>query len=97
MRALFLDPPILLLDEPMGALDPITRRELQEELKELFKRLKKTVLLVTHDLFEAGLLADKIILLNNGRVAQEGTMAELRERPANEFVRRFLQAQEHRL
>lgn len=93
MRALFLNPTCLLLDEPLGALDPITRRELQDELKDLFTRLNKTVLLVTHDLFEAKHLADRIILLNEGSIAQEGRMEDLIERPANEFVRRFVRAQ----
>lgn len=94
MRALLLDPPILLLDEPMGALDPITRCELQKELKELFGKLAKTVLLVTHDLFEAGFLAERILLLNQGRIAQEGSMRELVESPTNDFVRLFVNAQQ---
>lgn len=93
MRALFLDPEILILDEPMGALDPITRKELQTELKDLFKRLKKTVILVTHDLYEASFFADKILLLHEGNIAQEGSMAELLEKPRNEFVRQFVNAQ----
>jgi osmoprotectant transport system ATP-binding protein len=93
MRALFLNPNYLLLDEPLGALDPITRRELQVELKDLFIKLNKTVLLVTHDLFEAKHLADRIILLNEGSIAQEGRMEDLIERPASDFVRRFVQAQ----
>jgi osmoprotectant transport system ATP-binding protein len=90
MRALLLDPPILLLDEPMGALDPITRGELQDELKELFHRLNKTVLLVTHDLIEAGYLADRILLLSQGRILQSGSLEELVDRPADDFVRRFV-------
>jgi osmoprotectant transport system ATP-binding protein len=93
MRALLLDPAILLLDEPMGALDPITRAELQDELKDLFSRLGKTVLLVTHDLFEAGHLAGKILLLNQGRIAQAGPLEELVKRPADEFVGRFVRSQ----
>lgn len=94
MRALFLDPSYLFLDEPLGALDPITRHELQDELKELFQRLKKTVILVTHDLTEARRLGQRIILLNEGLISQDGSMQELVERPANEFVRRFLRAQD---
>ena len=97
MRALFLDPEILILDEPMGALDPITRKELQTELKELFKRLKKTVILVTHDLYEASFFAERIILLQEGNIAQEGSMAELLNTPRNSFVREFVNAQNRSL
>lgn len=97
MRALFLDPEILILDEPMGALDPITRKELQTELKELFKRLKKTVVLVTHDLYEASFFADRILLLHEGNIAQEGSMAELLNNPRNSFVREFVNAQNRSL
>lgn len=93
IRALLRDPPILLLDEPMGALDPITRSELQEELKDLFRRLGKTVLLVTHDLYEAGFLSERILLLSEGRIAQSGTLEELVRKPASEFVRRFVHSQ----
>lgn len=90
MRALMRDPPILLLDEPLGALDPITRSDLQTELKDLCKRLGKTVLLVTHDLFEAGYLADRIVLLNQGCIVQQGSLKDLIRQPADEFVRRFV-------
>jgi osmoprotectant transport system ATP-binding protein len=93
MRAMLLDPAILLLDEPMGALDPITRSELQQELKEIFQRLRKSVLLVTHDLHEAGFLADKILLLNSGLLEQAGSMEELVTGPATEFVRKFVSSQ----
>lgn len=93
MRALFLDPSYLLLDEPLGALDPITRRDLQDELKELINRLGKTVVLVTHDLLEARRLCQRIILLEQGAISQQGTMDDLVHHPANEFVRRFVQAQ----
>jgi len=95
MRSLFLDPSYLLLDEPLGALDPITRRELQDELKELIQRLGKTVILVTHDLLEARRLSKRIILLEQGAISQQGSMDELIHHPANEFVRRFVQAQDH--
>jgi osmoprotectant transport system ATP-binding protein len=97
MRALFLDPEILLLDEPMGALDPITRRQLQLELKELFSRLEKTVVLVTHDLNEAMFLADRIVLLNYGAIVQEGAMEDLLLRPADAFVELFVSAQKNHL
>jgi osmoprotectant transport system ATP-binding protein len=93
MRALLLDPPILLLDEPLGALDPIVRAELQDELGRLFASLGKTVVLVTHDMREAALLGQLITLLHGGAVVQSGTFADLLERPASEFVTRFLTAQ----
>lgn len=95
MRALFLDPEILLMDEPMGALDPITRKELQDELKILFQTLEKTVVMVTHDLFEAMYLADRILLLSEGSVLQEGSMDDLLHKPATEFVSQFVKAQQH--
>ncbi|HEU4369958.1 MAG TPA: ATP-binding cassette domain-containing protein [Methylomirabilota bacterium] len=93
IRALVLDPPLLLLDEPLGALDPVIRAELQEQLRRLFAELGKTVVLVTHDLREAALLATTITLLTAGRVVQEGAFADLMERPATPFVRQFLTAQ----
>ncbi|MCB0362348.1 MAG: ATP-binding cassette domain-containing protein, partial [Bdellovibrionales bacterium] len=82
MRALLLDPPILLLDEPLGALDPITRSDLQKELKDLFHELRKTFVLVTHDLFEAGFIADHILLLKEGKIVQRGTLLDLIKNPA---------------
>jgi osmoprotectant transport system ATP-binding protein len=93
MRALMLDPPILLLDEPLGALDPIVRAELQGELARLFERLGKTVVLVTHDVREAARLGHTITLLTAGRVVQQGSFADLVERPAAPFVSQFLTAQ----
>lgn len=93
MRALMLDPKILLLDEPLGALDPLIRYDLQEDLKKIFRELKKTVILVTHDLSEAGFFGDKIVLLMNGRIIQIGTIEDLIKRPKNEFVSRFITAQ----
>jgi len=93
MRALMLDPELLLLDEPLGALDPMIRAELQVELRAIFRRLRKTVVLVTHDLAEAGFFADEICLLRAGTVAQTGTLAELLETPADDFVERFTNAQ----
>jgi osmoprotectant transport system ATP-binding protein len=93
MRALMLDPDVLLLDEPLGALDPIIRRDLQTELKEIFAALGKTVVLVTHDIGEAGYFGDLIVLLQGGRIVQQGTLAELLERPADGFVERFITAQ----
>jgi osmoprotectant transport system ATP-binding protein len=93
MRALMTDPPALLLDEPLGSLDPIVRFELQEQFRQLFQALRKTVILVTHDLPEAAFMAPRLVLLQRGRVVQDGTLDELRQRPAGEFVRRFLAAQ----
>ena len=93
MRALFLDPSWVLLDEPLGALDPITRRGLQTELRSIFGRLKKTVILVTHDMGEAAYLGDRVLLMRGGRVVQEGTARELAEQPAEPFVSEFLRAQ----
>lgn len=93
MRGLMLDPEVLLLDEPLGALDPLVRSDLQRELREIFSGLHRTVLLVTHDLAEAAYLADRIVLLRAGRVVQTGTLDDLREHPAEPFVTDFLSAQ----
>jgi osmoprotectant transport system ATP-binding protein len=93
MRALILDPSVLLLDEPLGALDPLVRSSLQTDLKQIFQRLKKTVVLVTHDMAEAAFLADRIVLLQGGRVVQQGTLDDLRDRPASSFVTEFISAQ----
>ena len=93
MRALFTDPDALLMDEPLGALDPIVRDELQGELAGLFASLGKTVVLVTHDLAEAARLSEDLVLLNEGRVAQRGPFAALRDDPADGFVARFVSAQ----
>jgi osmoprotectant transport system ATP-binding protein len=93
VRALMLDPPVLLLDEPLGALDPIVRHELQTQMRELFGQLRKTVVLVTHDVAEAAYLADTLVLMRDGRVLQQGSARELLERPVDAFVTRFLTAQ----
>ncbi|GAC1632319.1 MAG: ATP-binding cassette domain-containing protein [Nevskia sp.] len=93
MRALMTDPPALLLDEPLGALDPIVRHELQGELKALFALLGKTVVLVTHDLPEAAFLAPRLVLMQAGRVVQDGRIEDFIERPAGTFVQRFVAAQ----
>ena len=93
MRALMLDPPVLLLDEPLGALDPIARAELQTELARVFREVRKTVILVTHDVREAVVLGSSITLLNGGRVVQHGSFADLASRPAEPFVAEFLRAQ----
>lgn len=93
MRALFLNPDVLLLDEPMGALDPLIRSDLQTELREIFRGLQTTVVMVTHDIGEAGFLGDTIALLKEGRIVQRGSLRELVERPAEEFVTQFINAQ----
>lgn len=93
MRALMLDPEVLLLDEPLGALDPMTRFDLQQDLRDAFARLGKTVVLVTHDLAEAAFLADRAVLLRDGHIVQEGRVADLSRAPADEFVARFVRAQ----
>jgi osmoprotectant transport system ATP-binding protein len=93
MRALALSPELLLLDEPLGALDPLVRARLQGDLKEIFARLQQTVVLVTHDLAEAAYLAAEIVLMNEGRVVQTGTIRDFHERPATAFVTEFVSAQ----
>ena len=93
MRGLVLDPDVLLLDEPLGALDPMVRASLQTDLKEIFQRLGKTVVLVTHDMAEAGYLGDRIVLLKEGTVVQQGTLEDLRERASDTFVSEFITAQ----
>ena len=97
MRALILEPEALLLDEPLGALDPVIRGELQHELRELFAELGKTVVLVTHDLAEAAYLAHDIVLMRRGHVVQRGPLEDLARNPADEFVTRFVHAQRERV
>jgi len=93
MRALLLDPDVILLDEPLGALDPMIRAELQSDLREIFRRLGKTVVLVTHDIGEAGFFGDDIILLREGKIVQRGSLRELVATPADPFVTQFINAQ----
>lgn len=94
-RALAADPPIVLWDEPFSALDPVTRKQLQKEFLRFKQSLGKTMVLVTHDLEEAFLLADQILLLKNGEVQQCGSPDDLRDRPANDFVRDFVNSEAH--
>jgi osmoprotectant transport system ATP-binding protein len=93
MRALMLSPELLLLDEPLGALDPLVRASLQKDLKEIFGRLQQTVLFVTHDLAEAIYFGDEIVLMSEGRIVQKGSVTDLRERPSDPFVSEFINAQ----
>ncbi|MCE9574284.1 MAG: ATP-binding cassette domain-containing protein [Deltaproteobacteria bacterium] len=93
MRALMLDPEALLLDEPLGALDPMVRIELQDDLRAIFATLGKTVVMVTHDLAEAAFFADRVVLMRAGAIVQAGAVADLERAPADEFVTRFLRAQ----
>jgi osmoprotectant transport system ATP-binding protein len=89
-RALAAEPPIVLMDEPFGALDPITREQLQNEFLELESVIRKTIIFVTHDVFEAVKMGDRVALLDAGRLQQVATPKELVESPANEFVDQFL-------
>jgi osmoprotectant transport system ATP-binding protein len=93
VRALMLRPDVLLLDEPLGALDPMIRADLQDDLRELFRALERTVVMVTHDLAEATHFADRIVLMRAGRIVQAGTIEDLTRHPTNEFVERFVSAQ----
>lgn len=93
MRALMLDPSILLLDEPLGALDPLIRSDLQEDLKRIFSDLNKTVVMVTHDLAEAAQFADNIVLIRDGAVIQIGSLYDLIHHPKSDFVSLFINAQ----
>jgi len=93
MRALFLKPSILLLDEPLGALDPLIRAGLQRDLKDVFARTGATVLLVTHDLVEASRFADRVFVMQSGRIVQHGPFVDILEKPANDFVSDFVNSQ----
>lgn len=93
MRSLMLDPEVLLLDEPLGALDPMIRSDLQVDLREIFANLGTTVLMVTHDLGEAAFFGDTVVLMRDGLIVQQGSMEHLLREPADDFVRRFIQAQ----
>ena len=93
VRALMLDPPLLLLDEPLGSLDPMIRADLQEDLRGIFRELQKTVVMVTHDLAEASFFADHLVLMRQGSIAQQGPPEDLFDRPAAPFVKAFVRAQ----
>jgi len=93
MRALMLDPDVLLLDEPLGALDPMIRASLQADLKSIFRKLGKTVVIVTHDIAEAAFFADRIVLMKQGMIIQEGPPKALIDEPSHPFVEEFIRAQ----
>lgn len=93
MRALMLDPSVILLDEPLGALDPMVRAELQTDLRAIFRSLGKTVVMVTHDLAEAAWFSHEILLMRGGRIVQRGSIEELLDKPAEPFVTQFISAQ----
>ena len=93
MRALMLEPEVLLLDEPLGALDPMIRRDLQDDLRAIFLELTTTVIIVTHDIGEAGFFGDTIFLMQDGKILQRGTLEDLVRRPEDEFVSTFINAQ----
>ena len=93
MRALMLDPELLLLDEPLGALDPMIRYELQQELKSIFVKLGKTVVMVTHDIAEAAFFGHTLVLMREGRIVQTGPFKALARTPTESFVTQFINAQ----
>jgi len=93
MRALMLDPDLLLLDEPLGALDPMIRYQLQQELKAIFARLGKTVVMVTHDIAEAVYFGQTLVLMRDGYIVQTGSFKDLAQAPAESFVEQFISAQ----
>ena len=93
MRALMLDPQVLLMDEPMGALDPLIRADLQQQLREIFRSLGKTVIIVTHDMGEGAYFGDTIVLMRDGRIVQQGSLDDLLHRPSETFVSDFINAQ----
>jgi osmoprotectant transport system ATP-binding protein len=93
MRALMFNPEVLLMDEPLGSLDPMIRSDLQEDLKTIFRTLEKTVVLVTHDMNEAAFLGDTMVLLRDGEIVQKGTLDEFVRSPISPFVTRFISAQ----
>jgi len=93
MRALMMDPDVLLLDEPLTALDPMIRSDLQRELRRVFERLRKTVLFVTHDIAEAAYIAGELAIMRAGKVLQRGSLRDLIRNPADPFVTEFIRAQ----
>ncbi len=99
VRALAADPDVILMDEPFSALDPISREKLQNDIQDLQKKIKKTIVFVTHDIREAVKLADRICLMKEGDIVQVGTPEDIIHNPANDFVRTFTKSvqQDHDL
>lgn len=93
MRALFLDPPLLLMDEPLGALDPLLRNDIKAELKAIFSELKKTVIFVTHDLPEASYLGDTITLLHKGRIEEHALRHQFFTTPQSAYAKKYIESQ----
>ncbi|GAB5534836.1 MAG: ATP-binding cassette domain-containing protein [Rubricoccaceae bacterium] len=96
-RALVMEPRLVLLDEPLGALDPLTRDSLQTDLAAIFDALDTTVVLVTHDLREAAVLADRVAVMEGGQIVQRGRLDAIAEAPATPFVEAFIRAQQYAL
>lgn len=90
LRALAADPEIVLMDEPFSALDPMSREKLQDDILDIQRQMKKTIVFVTHDIQEALKLGDRICIMKDGQVLQVGTPEELIQQPANDFVREFV-------
>jgi osmoprotectant transport system ATP-binding protein len=93
VRSLILDPPLIFLDEPLGALDPIVRSDLHKELRIIFRKLNKTVVVVTHDLAEAAYFGDTLTLLRDGHVEQHGPLEDFLRKPKSDFVKKYFLAQ----
>ncbi len=89
-RALAADPEIILMDEPFSALDPVTRTGLQKDIKEMQQKINKTIVFVTHDIEEAFYLGDKICIIKDGELVQQGSEEEIIRNPRNEFVKEFI-------
>ncbi|MGE7473450.1 ABC transporter ATP-binding protein [Bosea sp. NPDC003192] len=89
-RALAADPPVMLMDEPFGAIDPIARERLQDEFKDILKRVRKTIVMVTHDLDEAMKMGDRVAIMRDGRLIQYATPDEILAAPADSFVETFV-------
>lgn len=95
-RALAGNPEIILMDEPFSALDPITKKSLQKDIKELQQKINKTIIFVTHDIEEAFYLGDRIFIIKDGKILQSGTKSELINNPKDEFVREFISLEQNK-
>lgn len=95
-RALINDPDLLIMDEPFSALDSITKNEVYEQFLEIKAHINKTVLIVTHDFHEAELMSNKVVILHNAKIAQEGAFADIKENPKTDYVKNFIESQSWR-